>query len=133
MKWAGANSNQDRLAKNRHLQLAFYAEMLRQETGAQPQVSYFILEESLLLAPDTGFFPKARAVQSGSTEAMPPLWERFVKAWEWRRSQINEGKIEVAIEGIEPTPESVGPPDALEPEELREAYNEYRWLAGWEN
>ena len=133
MKWAGANFNQDRLAKNRHLQLAIYAEMLRQETGAQPQVSYFILEGSRLLAPDTGFFPEARPVQSGSSGATPPLWEQFVSAWKWRRSQLDAGRIEVAVDGTEPTPESEGPPDALKPEEMREAYNEYRWLAGWED
>jgi RecB family exonuclease len=133
MKWAGANSNQDRLAKNRHLQLAIYAEMLRQETGAQPQVSYFILEGSRLLASDTGFFPEARVVQSGSSGASSPLWDQFVTAWKWRRSQLDAGMIEVAVDGIEPTPESEGPPGALKPEELREAYNEYRWLAGWED
>ena len=133
MKWAGANSNQDRLVKNRHLQLAVYAEMLRQETGALPQVSYFILEGSRLLAPDTGFFPEARAVQSGSSGATPPLWEQFVIAWKWRRSQLDAGMIEVAVDGIEPTLESEGPPGALKPEELREAYNDYRWLAGWED
>jgi len=133
MKWAGANSNQDRLAKNRHLQLAVYAEMLRQETGAQPQVSYFILEGSRLLAPDTGFFPEARAVQSGSLGATPPLWEQFVTAWKWRRSQLDAGMIEVAVDDIELTPESEGPPGALKPEQLWEAYNEYHWLAGWED
>lgn len=133
MKWAGANYNQDRLAKNRHLQLAIYAEMLRQETGARPQVSYFILEGSRLLAPDTGFFPEGRPVQSGSSGATPPLWEQFVTAWKWRRSQLDAGMIEVAIDDIDPTPESEGPPDALKPEELREAYNEYRWLVGWED
>lgn len=133
MKWAGANVHQDRLAKNRHLQLALYAEMLRQETGAWPQVSYFILEASRLLAPDSGFFPEARSVQSRTTGATPQLWEQFLTAWTWRRSQIDAGMVEVVIEGIEPTPESVGPPNALTPEELPEAYNEYRWLAGWED
>jgi RecB family exonuclease len=133
MKWAGANYYQDRLAKNRHLQLAVYAEMLRQETGAWPQVSYFILEASRLLAPDRGFFPEARPVQSRATGSTPLLWNQFIAAWQWRRSQIDAGMIEVAIEGIEPTPESVGPPAALEPEELPEAYNDYRWLAGWED
>ena len=133
MKWAGATGHQDRLAKNRHLQLALYAEMLRQETGAWPQVSYFILEASRLLAPDSGFFPEALSVQSRTTGATPQLWEQFLTAWKWRRSQIDAGMVEVVIEGIEPTPESVGPPNALTPEALPEAYNEYRSLAGWED
>ncbi len=133
MKWAGATVHQDRLAKKRHLQLALYAELLRQETGAWPQVSYFMLEASRLLAPDRGFFPEAQPVQSGIGDTTPQLWNQFVAAWNWRRSQIDEGMIEVVIDGIEPTPESVGPPNALTPEELPESYNEYRWLAGWED
>ncbi len=134
MKWAGANGHQERLAKHRHLQLALYAEMLRQETGACPGVSYFVLEVARLLAPNTGFFPEARSVRSRITEDAPPeLWDQFLSAWKWRRSQIDGGKIEVPTEGIEATPESVGPPNALTPEELPEAYNEYRWLVGWAN
>lgn len=133
MKWSGANNFQGQLAKNRHLQLAIYAEMLRQETGAWPQVSYFILEASRLLAPDKAFFPEARLVQSGATGSTPLLWDQFIAAWRWRRAQIDVGMIEVAIEGIELTPESAGPPDALVPEEFPEAYNDYRWLTGWED
>ena len=132
MKWSGGTYYQDRLAKNRHLQLALYAEMLRQETGAWPQVAYFILEASRLLAPDTGFFPEARAVQSGGPGSTAVLCDRFIAAWNWRRSQADAGLIEVAAEGIEPTDESVAPPEALEPEQLRKEYDDYRWLAGWE-
>lgn len=132
MKWSGGNYHQERLAKNRHLQLAVYAELLRQETGAWPQVSYFILEAARLIAPDTGFFPEARAVQQGGPGSTAVLWDRFVAAWNWRRSQIDAGLIEVAARGIEPTAESVGPAEALEPEELREDYDDYRWLTGWE-
>lgn len=132
MKWSGGNYHQERLAKNRHLQLAVYAELLRQETGAWPQVSYFILEAARLIAPDTGFFPEARAVQQGGPGSTAVLWDRFVAAWNWRRSQIDAGLIEVAARGIEPTAESVGPAEALEPEELREEYDDYRWLTGWE-
>ncbi|OGA36207.1 MAG: hypothetical protein A3G80_02370 [Betaproteobacteria bacterium RIFCSPLOWO2_12_FULL_62_13b] len=133
MKWSGATYYQDRLAKNHHLQLAIYAEMLRQETGAWPQISYFILEASRLLAPDTAFFPEARQVQSRGTGSTSALWEQFLAAWKWRRSQIDAGMIEVAADDIDPTPESVGPPDALETESLPEPYNDYRWLAGWED
>ncbi len=133
MKWSGGTYYQDRLAKNRHLQLAVYAEMLRQETGAWPQVSYFILEASRLVAPDTGFFPQARAVHSGGGGSTAQLWDRFVAGWKWRRSQIDAGMIEVAAESIDPTEESVAPLEALEPEVLPEEYNDYRWLAGWES
>ncbi len=41
--------------------------------------------------------------------------------------------FEVAIDRIERTLESEGPPDGFQPEELPEAYDEYCWLAGWED
>ncbi|MDF0665685.1 MAG: PD-(D/E)XK nuclease family protein [Nitrospira sp.] len=133
MKWAGANTHKDRLAKNRHLQLALYAELLRQETGTWPEVAYFILEASRLLAPDATFFPQAQTVQSNSTGTTQQLWDQLVATWRWRRSQIDGGKIEIAVEDIEPTPDSEAPPGALVPEALSEEYDEYRWLVGWEN
>lgn len=133
MKWAGSNSHKDRLAQNRHLQLGLYAEMLRQEMGTWPEVAYFILEASRLLAPDTAFFPQAQTVQSNSTGSTPQLWEQLVATWRWRRSQLDEGRIEIAVENIEPTLESEAPSGALAPEALREDYDEYRWLVGWEN
>lgn len=133
MKWAGANRHKDRLAQNRHLQLALYAEMLRQETGTWPEVAYFILEASRLLASDTAFFPQAQRVQSNSTGTTPQLWEQLIATWRWRRSQIDAGKIEIAVEHIEPTVESQVPPGAFAPEERSQEYDEYRWLVGWEN
>jgi len=133
MKWAGGTRYQDSLERNRHLQLAIYAEMLRQEMGAWPQVSYFILSSSRLLAPDAGFFPGAQSVQSNASASTALLWQQFIAAWTWRRSQLDAGLIEVAIDGIEPTADSVAPPDALEPQALPEAYSDYRWLAGWES
>lgn len=132
MKWARATHYQDSLARNRHLQLSIYAEMLRQEMGAWPQVSYFILDSSRLLAPDSSFFPGARSMQSNASGSTALLWGQFVAAWKWRRGQLDAGLIEVAIDGIEPTDDSVAPSDALEPEALPDAYSDYRWLAGWE-
>ncbi len=93
MKWSGATHYQDQLKNNRHLQLILYAQMLRQETGAWPQVSYFILEASRLVARDPGFFPEARLVPSGATASTPLLWEQLLTTWAWRRSQIDAGKI----------------------------------------
>jgi hypothetical protein len=132
MKWSGGKSHEERLATNRHLQLAIYAELLRQEMGAWPTVSYFILDAARLVAPDTGFFPQARAVSQRAPGSTAALWDRFGTAWRWRREQLDAGRIEVATKGAEPTPESAAPPDALEPEELNEDYDDYRWLTGWE-
>ncbi len=132
MKWSGSTAHRERLASNRYLQLAVYAQMLRQETGAWPQVAYFILEASRLLALDGTFFPQALAVQSSASGTTPQLWESFVSAWKWRKSQISSGTIEVAVEDIEPTLDSTAPAGALEPKDLPAIYDDYRWLTGWE-
>ncbi len=132
MKWSGGSHYQERLAESRHLQLAVYAEMLRQEGGAWPQIAYFILDASRLLTADTAFFKEARAVQTAGAASTAALWDQFVAAWNWRRAQVDAGRIEVAVEGIEPTPESVPPSGVLDPEELRADYDDYRWLTGWE-
>ena len=133
MKWGNANAYRDRLAKNRHLQLAVYAEMFRQETKTWPQVSYFIFDRSQLLASDKEFFPQALPIPSVVPRGTAALWEEFIVAWKWRRSQLDAGQIEVPIEGITPTVESEPPPGALQPEIVTETYQAYRWLAGWED
>jgi PD-(D/E)XK nuclease superfamily protein len=132
MKWGNASAYRDRLARNRHLQLTLYAEMFRQETRTWPQVSYFIFDRSQLLAPDKEFFPQALKIPSVVAGGTAALWEEFVMAWKWRRSQIDAGQIEVAIEGITPTVDSEPPPGALQPEIVTEAYQAYRWLTGWD-
>ncbi|MCC7082280.1 MAG: PD-(D/E)XK nuclease family protein [Burkholderiales bacterium] len=132
MKWSGSEYQRKRLAANRHLQLAIYAEMLRQETGEWPRVAYFVLEAASLLAPDTTFFPEARAVEGRIEVSTPLLWQQVEKAWTWRRAQIDAGMIEVALEGIDATEASHAPKDAFQPETLSPEFNDYRWLAGWE-
>ena len=132
MKWSGAKKYPDKLRQNRHLQLAIYAELLRQKEGAWPAVAYYILDRSRFFAPDNTTFPDAEAVASKSGENTSRLWLRFMETWKWRRAQIEAGAFEVAIESIETTDESVPPEEALEMEYLSENYNDYRSLAGWE-
>jgi len=132
MKWSGSGYYRQRFAENRHLQLAVYAEMLRQETGLWPDVSYFILSTCDLFARDAGFFPNARSVQRDAEISAPVLWQQFIAAWKWRRAQLDQGRIEIVIERIPPTEGSTAPEGALQPEAIPEAFNDYRWLAGWE-
>ncbi len=133
MKWSGLRKYPEALRNNRHLQLAIYAELLRQTRGASPAVAYFILDASQLFAPDNAFFPGAQAVPSGSGENSAQLWGRFVESWKWRRKQFDAGEIEVAIEEIEPTPESTPPDGAIDPTYLNPDYDDFTALAGWED
>ncbi len=132
MKWSGVTAYRDRLAEGGHLQLALYGELVRQEGGAWPSVAYFILNQPLLMATTSDYFPEARAVQSPDAETTAHLWQRFLESWKWRRDQINTGRIEVVLEGVEETEESIPPEDGLEVETLNPDYNNYLQLAGWE-
>lgn len=133
MKWSGFKKYSQKLAKNRHLQLAIYAELLRQKAGAWPALAYFILDEARLLAPDDQMFAQARQVKAETDETAAHLWQRFLASYAWRREQLEAGRIEVALEGIPEDEESVPPEEAIAPEYLNESYNDYLCLAGWEN
>lgn len=132
MKWSGAKKYPDKLKQNGHLQLAIYAELLRQKTGAWPSVAYYVLDRARLFAPDDRVFPAAELVASASGENTAQLWQRFAESWKWRKAQIEAGTFEVALESIPSTDESVQPDEAIAPEYLNESYNDYRALAGWE-
>lgn len=132
MKWSGAKKYPDKLKQNAHLQLAIYAELLRQKTGAWPSVAYYVLDRGRLFAPDDRAFPAAEVVASDSGENTAQLWQRFVASWKWRKAQIEDGAFEVALESIPETDESVPPEEAMAPEYLNESYNDCRALAGWE-
>lgn len=133
MKWSGAKKYPDKLRKNRHLQLAIYAELLRQQEGVWPSVAYYILDVGRFFAPDNAAFPDAEVVVSDTGENTAQLWQRFVETWRWRKAQIEAGEIEVALESIEATDESEPPEGAMSLEYLKEDYNDYIALAGWES
>jgi hypothetical protein len=130
MKWAG-NTHRERLEKNRHLQLAIYAELLRQETRRWPEVGYFLLSTAQLYVRDDLFFPDVQPVKLKTAEGTAELWQRFLATWGWREQQLAEGRIEVVLESSD-EPESIPPDDALTIEPLNQGYNECLTLAGWE-
>ena len=132
MKWSGVKKFPSKLKENRHLQLAIYAELLRQKTGNWPAVAYYILDQARFFAPNDLVFADADVVPSADGENTAQLWQRFVETWKWRRSQIARGLIEVALEGVEETEQSSPPDTAMTMEYLNEGYNDYRALAGWE-
>lgn len=132
MKWAGSKFA-DVLKENRHLQLAIYAELLRQKNGAWPQVGYFVLNRGHLLMTDNQFFPDARLVRNSTDENTAQLWLRFIETWKWRREQLDAGQVELALAEIEETDASAFPENGLIPQVLYPGYNDYLALAGWED
>lgn len=131
MKWSGIKKFPEKLRQNRHLQLAIYAELLRQETGKWPSVAYFVLDCARFFTPDAQAFPDAEVISSEDDENTAQLWLRFVETWRWRVSQVEAGRFEVALDSISATEESAPPEKAMGMETMNEAYNDYRTLAGW--
>lgn len=132
MKWAGGKTYPDQLKGNRHLQLAIYAELLRQTTGSMPSVGYFILDSARLLTPDDQAFADSECIPANPPGTTRELWQSFTATWAWRQAQIAGGEFEVALEGIEEDELSVPPDGAMSMEYLKESYNRYLALAGWE-
>jgi len=130
MKWTGVRKYRDKLQQQSHIQLAIYARLVENNTRAWPAVAYFILRESALLTPDL-VFPGVQpiAVPGASTEQ---LWDRIMTTWQWRRTQIESGALELVREDLEPTPDSTPPPGALSPKEPDQRYNGCVHLAGWD-
>lgn len=127
MKWGG-KTHRAKLENNRHLQLAIYAELLRQKTGNWPAVGNFLLSEARLLFLDDLWFPGLTALQNRTGENTAQLWLRFVETWKWRQEQFAAGRFEVVLEKDD---DSQAPEDGLEIDVLNQRYNEALHLAGW--
>lgn len=130
MKWSGTGWHRNHLKTQSHIQLAIYARMVERNTSNWPAVAYFILRDAQLLPTTQGIFPGASpVVVTGSSTAL--VWEKLETSWRWRREQIEGGHLELVHEDIEPTPESVCPPQALTMEPPNERFNPFVNLAGW--
>ncbi|EXI81773.1 MAG: Inactivated superfamily I helicase [Candidatus Accumulibacter appositus] len=136
LKWAGGAKYPKKLATNSHLQLAIYAELLRQETGQWPHLAYFILSQARLIAPDDRYFPDAAVIPKNKglkNQGTPQLWARFQSTWQWRKEMQDAGQFELILSEADLKDESTPwPDDGLAPEVLNPRYNDFLALAGWE-
>ncbi len=130
MKWSGTKKYREKLAGQTHVQLGIYGKLQQMAVGSWPAVGYFVLREAEMLTTAPGLFPGVRAVDApeGSTAQ---LWQRIEATWTWRQRQIAGGSIELVLDGLEATPESTPPDDALPVEILNVRYNPFGFLAGW--
>lgn len=131
MKWGGKSKYTKKMTENTHLQLGIYAEILRQQTGKWPEVGYYILAESKLITQHDNYFPDASIANKSIDESTPHLWERFKATHAWRSKLMQDGMIEVVLDGVDETEGSSTPEDGLKPEVLNPNYNDYLTLAGW--
>jgi RecB family exonuclease len=133
VKWGGYNYRMADLKKNMHLQLAVYAHLRKQATKSAtwPPQAYFIIEDAQILAQDDGAFPAAVLFPADSGETVKDLWRRFEATWKWRRAQLDQGLIEVTVDGTDPDGASEPPDTGLVFEDDYNPFNDYPVLTGW--
>lgn len=115
LKWSRAGRYRDKLADGDFLQLALYAHMVEQETGAPPlAVGYFtFLDGSLSTLSARVFGDKARVISPKGGETTDQLVKGAVASWEWRVQQWQAGEVEVIGDGLQPMPTT--PPEGCLP------------------
>jgi hypothetical protein len=138
MKYRQLTNKRAELKDNLHLQLAVYGYLVA-AGGTWPDAAYFILTKERLLAQNHDYFRGAEEVRTktGIQAGLELCWLQFQKAWQWRRGLLDQGWIEVTVEG---TGASIGaaPPANVDPVIARwqppkdvDRYNDFDALTGW--
>jgi RecB family exonuclease len=132
LKWGGFKYRCKELEQNHQLQLAVYAVLRKHATGAWPSQAYFLLSEARLAAQNSDFFAGATLCPPADPAATTPvLWVAFEKTWQWRRDQLDKGRVEVVVEATEADADSVPPEGGLAVAEPKDKFDDYRSLTGW--
>lgn len=130
LKWGKSRYLRDNFLGNRCDQLALYAHMLKKSVSL-PQVAYFSLSEAQLVAPDQTAFKGAWIAEPPAGESLDSLITQMEKTFAFRRSQLDNGIIEVSVAGTTPDAMVVVPADVLINNDETCDPGEFRALIGW--
>ncbi|WP_158100894.1 PD-(D/E)XK nuclease family protein [Variovorax sp. JS1663] len=134
LKWSWAKGFREKLVEGRHLQLALYAELVRQTLGSLPvTVGYFVFQGAELLVAHPGVFEAAEVCAPESNVTLPELVVGAVATWKWRREQWAAGQVEWVDKRFGKLVQLGGPVGTLPLEEVGRYDGEYLALmgAGW--
>lgn len=132
LKWSGVKYRRQELQENRALQLAVYA-YLRRKQNRWPAQAFYLLSECRLLAQDASFFPAAEVcAPDDPNDSAASLWLAFEKTWKWRRQQLDQGRIEVTVQGTVVDAHSTTPEGGLAIDEVNDRFNDFSALTGWQ-
>jgi len=95
-KWRGANWRTNLIKNEEDLQLIMYSRLLGEDADWS-HTAYFIIENGKLIARNNQAFDEANEVvpDDSHTQIAQIIWEKMEKTYQWRRKQLDEGKIEV--------------------------------------
>jgi len=131
LKLGGLPYRRKELSENKQLQLATYAYLRQTQDGRWPDQAFFILRNGLLLAQDTSFFSDALLCPPREGEDTLSLWQEFEQTWKWRRKQLNQGLVELTVQGTEADDSSVSPGKGMTIGEFNDTFNDFSALTGW--
>ena len=135
IKWGGTKYRRESLKENKHLQLVTYAFMRHKlsESKSWSSVAYFVIDQGVLLAQNTHYFPDAWVATSGDLEAESyrVIWEKMRNTYKWRMAQFKQGRVELTVTGTEPTEDSYPGEDALVIPETNDGFNDFKVLMGF--
>ena len=132
LKLGGKSKRREELQNNRHLQLATYGHLMRQSEGIEPATAYFILSNGgTLLTRNESFFSNTNPIPpKGDSPASDwqACWREFEEIYQWRRQQLDQGRIEVPVPGTEA--DEPPPIDRWAPPKDGNAYSSFKNLTG---
>ena len=133
IKWGGSRYRKASLKAHTHLQLVTYAYVRRENKTPKKwsAVAYFIIDGSALLAQNADYFPEALVIQPDTEDNLAVIWQKVKKTWDWRRAQLDKGRIEVTVSGTQADANSDPGEEALSLPETSDGFNDYRVLTGW--
>lgn len=133
LKRSWASGYRKVLSDGRHLQLALYAGLVRENFGALPAtVGYFIFETADLLVTHDGVLGTAEVRAPKDGASLPELLTMAVATWKWRQGQWAEGKVEWVDERFGKLETLGGPEGTLPLEEVgRYDGDHLALLGGW--
>lgn len=133
-KYSGLRYRIEALETNTHLQLALYSHLRKQnsDSGRWPEQAFFIIDSAHVISQSNTVLSNALVIRPDNNETVEDLWRRFETTWQWRRDQMNAGRIEVTVEGAEPDEDSELPEERMGMEMNNDRFNDYKTLTGWE-
>jgi hypothetical protein len=137
LKYNGHAGKRDELANNLQLQLAVYG-YLAANGKSWPESAFFILNKCALLSQNQNYFPTADIVRSKASPAgLEVCWKEFEAIWKWRHDLLDQGWIELTVEGANPD-DGTGPKSNSLPPIKRwlatdeaDRFNDFDALTGW--
>ena len=102
LKWRGANFRKQMIKNEEDLQLILYSK-LQDKAHAWSHVAYYIIENGLMLARNQEAFKDIDPVSPDADmiEVHQRILDRMKATYQWRKKQIQEGKVEIRCTNTE--------------------------------